>query len=566
MVADGARVRAPATRTPRGSALRSRRSLVRVLAQGAGGAVDVAGGAGGGGGGGGGWGWEGGATSGTSGTTTLSGDATTLEARLRRIPEFADMVMLSRDARLQLEGVMQIRKLLSIERGPPIQDVIDTGIVPTLVDLLRTADNAKLQFEAAWALTNIASGTAAHTRVVVEAEATPLFVELLDSPDDNVREQCVWALGNVAGDCPAYRDMVLGMNALRPVLNVIRTATKPSMLRNATWTLSNLCRGKPQPKFDLVRDALPTLAMLLRNSDEDVLTDACWALSYISDGPNERIQGVCDTGVLRRLVEFLHHPNPSVQTPALRTIGNIVTGDDEQTQAAISAGALGALLTLLGSPRKGIVKETCWALSNITAGSQAQIQAVINEGLIQPLVAICMDAPFDIRKEAAWALSNACSGGTNDQVRHVVQRGGIGPMCNLLAINDNRVITVALDTLENMLRVAEEDSEVTGESNYVADHIEEVGGLDKLLALQSHINQDIYRRVLRILREYFGAESEDEAEPEDMGTTTPGDGPDKSHPNGGSGGFGGTTSSGGFGGTTGTGGGFSWSKSGGSGW
>ena len=65
---------------------------------------------------------------------------------------------------------------------------------------------------------------------------------------------------------------------------------KISMLRNATWTLSNFCRGKPPPDFALVNEALPTLARLINAMDEDVLTDACWALSYLSDGTNDKIQ------------------------------------------------------------------------------------------------------------------------------------------------------------------------------------------------------------------------------------------------------------------------------------
>jgi importin subunit alpha-6/7 len=290
--------------------------------------------------------------------------------------------VMGNDPALQVECTTQFRRLLSIEKNPPIQAVIDSGVIPRFVVFLQRDDNPALQFEAAWALTNIASGTSEHTKVVIEVGAVPIFVRLLLSPNDDVREQAVWALGNIAGDSPPCRDLVLQAGAMPPLLSLLHQNSKISMLRNATWTLSNFCRGKPQPDFNMVCESLPTLAQLIFSPDEEVLTDACWALSYLSDGPNEKIQAVLDSGACRRLVELLLNPSPAVQTPALRTIGNIVTGNDLQTQFVINNNALPCLLALLSSPKKGIRKEACWTISNITgtfivAGCCFQIKLLI---------------------------------------------------------------------------------------------------------------------------------------------------------------------------------------------
>lgn len=106
---------------------------------------------------------------------------------------------------------------------------------------------------------------------------------------------------------------------------------------------------------------------------------------------------------------------------------------------------------------------------------------------------------YKSQKEAAWAITNLTSGGSVQQLAHLVQMGVLTPFCNLLVSKDWKTVLVVLDGLTNILQAAVK----MGEVERVAIMIEEVGGLDKLEFLQQNENEQVYQKAIAMIDTFF---------------------------------------------------------------
>lgn len=316
-----------------------------------------------------------------------------------------------------LIATVGFRRLLSFEDSPPLQPVIDANLVPHFIKLLSHGALPKLQFEACWCLTNLASGSSEHVQILLEKGIVNDLRKLLDSPHAEIVEQAIWAIGNLAGDNAHVRDIVMSAGVVAPICEKLDQAPAgSSFVRNASWTLSNFCRGRPGPSFDYIERAIPSLVkVLVENHTEDIIVDVCWALSYTSDGGEKHIEKIIQSGGLKRLIECLNTPSLAVTISCLRTLGNILTGDDNMVNLAIDAGVLEALHTVMMHNKTAVRKEACWSVSNITAGNADQVKLCIDSGIVDQLVHLLMQDSIEIKKEAVWALSNTTANATPEQ-------------------------------------------------------------------------------------------------------------------------------------------------------
>lgn len=105
--------------------------------------------------------------------------------------------------------------------------------------------------------------------------------------------------------------------------------------------------------------------------------------------------------------------------------------------------------------------------------------------------------------------------------RFLADQGCIKPLCDLLTCPDPRIVTVILEGLENILKVGEEELNQgnTGGYNIYAQMIDDAEGLEKIENLQSHDNNEIYEKAVKILSMYWTEEDDDSEhdDPEDNG-------------------------------------------------
>jgi hypothetical protein len=83
-------------------------------------------------------------------------------------------------------AVQETRRMLS-QPIAPIDAVIRSGAIPILVKFLLRDDKPDLQYEAAWALTNVVAGNTEQTQSVIDADGLTHFAQLIASQTVDVR-------------------------------------------------------------------------------------------------------------------------------------------------------------------------------------------------------------------------------------------------------------------------------------------------------------------------------------------------------------------------------------------
>ena len=188
-------------------------------------------------------------------TTTTTYDAKELGTIVQQLKQ---------NQQKRTENLKRVRKILSIPDDPPIDAVIELGLIPLLLQCLSshvTTEEQKL--EACWCFTNIASGT--HKQTEYALQAAPYLIQFLGSSSSVFQEQAAWCLGNIAAD-DEWRARLHSNGVVKPMLKLL-DSKNTEVLRTATWASTNLARGHRTSARPFVNQAGERIIALLNHDD-----------------------------------------------------------------------------------------------------------------------------------------------------------------------------------------------------------------------------------------------------------------------------------------------------------
>ncbi|CEP17813.1 hypothetical protein [Parasitella parasitica] len=357
-----------------------------------------------------------------------------------------------------------------------VNDILALDILPRIKELIESNLGDTIKFECAWIVTNVAAGTTEQTNAIINAGFVDLLLDCMQKSGTlDLKAQAAWALGNIAGESPNYREELMKKGFTHAIVKVLEKVYRDtydeaqdysfpngkirfpdedcySNVEALLWALSNMSRGGFQVA-EFYQNYLPMFKVF---SDFIIFDytkleiEICWGLSRVLYNMHDvnafHQNNTIPDELCVRLSDLLRDGVPKVVVPAIRTVVNITSGPNSCVEGLLRTQLLTSITRLLEpqAPNE-IRKDAFLVISNLAAGNEDMIKHVIEHKVVMNSVVAHITVPghtyssnpiqwtptlshayymkndeWKVTKEALWIIFNIISLGSDSSVWDVL--------------------------------------------------------------------------------------------------------------------------------------------------
>lgn len=388
-----------------------------------------------------------------------------------------------------------IRILLCHEDDCPLEDICRSEIMNHIPIWLNRNDFTQLQYETAWICTNISSSPMCY--ILYNIGAIQGMINLLFSPNDEVRYQISWALGNIAANTHEERDYLLSVNAIEALDYCLKNSIKDKHISTVLWAMTNLCRTKPIPHVSAVKSIFPLVVPWLKTHTVGILIDVLWAIcGYTKTMELVGIFGT-DEG-FETIKELFNIADTKVKRLALRVLGGLFYTSGVLTQDYLNRGIAKSIKKTLQSKSAKVKKEAIWALGNACAETDTQVDSILAESIFEFIIQYAQSETPSVRRECAWTLCNTSAVANFSQLVKLLQMGLIHGLISLL--KDGIEVNIVLQGLMKIFDKCLKLCQTLDGHNLLIMAVDNCQGIGVLEKYATHNNEKIVEKSLKLLK------------------------------------------------------------------
>ncbi|XP_057959324.1 ARM REPEAT PROTEIN INTERACTING WITH ABF2 isoform X1 [Malania oleifera] len=324
--------------------------------------------------------------------------------------------------------------------------------------------------------------------VIVDGGAVPALVKHLQAPaplndcdrspkpfEHEVEKGSAFALGLLAVK-PEHQQLIVDNGALPHLVNLLTrhkggssSRAVNSVIRRAADAITNLAHENSSIKTRVrLEGGIPPLVELLEFTDTKVQRAAAGSLRTLAFKNDENKNQIVECNALPTLILMLRSEDAAIHYEAVGVIGNLVHSSPNIKKEVLAAGALQPVIGLLSSSCcSESQREAALLLGQFAATDSDCKVHIVQRGAVRPLIEMLQSHDVQLREMSAFALGRLAQDMHNQA--GIAHNGGLVPLLKLLDSKNGSLQHNAAFALYGL---------ADNEDN-VADFIK-VGGVQKL--------------------------------------------------------------------------------------
>ena len=406
--------------------------------------------------------------------------------------------------------------------------MVEVHAVGTLVNLL-SSENMTIKEEITWILINISSDDYWAVKEVIEYNTVPVIIEMLKDDNlhlisQNVCNNCIWILGNIAGDAKECREYIINNGVIQVIINLLNKILSgqyvceiKSLFENILWVLGLIAKNETmtkQPDFDNI---LQSLLIVLNNYDnisEKEMKEIFFIFIYLTRENIGRLK-IVQNNVIPFLMSIIFPSKPVnlyILIFVLRIFGNIIAGSNVYIKYMIDQEILKIIDLYLDYVDSDVVKEVCRIISNICEEPYNFTMLIVsNDNITNNIIIILYERPLECKRECLYILNNIMKHDNRVEILKIfLQKGFLNGLNECLKINDVDLLRYTLNIIKKILEIFYSYSLT---SNIVFEYMPYFNDSEienSLDTLMNHKESLVYQLVNDILSVYFDTLKEEE--------------------------------------------------------